>query len=162
VETILVQRAIAREFLPGLHERLASLGVTLHAGAAARTVFAASSIHLPPVAEGDYDREWLSLDCNVEVVEDLESALAHIRTHGTGHSDAILTEDMDQAGEFVRRVDSAAVYVNASTRFTDGGQFGLGAEVAVSTQKLQARGPVSLEGLTSSKWIAAGRYAVRR
>jgi glutamate-5-semialdehyde dehydrogenase len=162
VETILVQRAIAREFLPRLHERLASLGVTLHAGAAARTVFAAASIHPTPVADGDYDREWLSLDCNVEVVENLEAALLHIQTHGTGHSDAILSEDMAQAEEFVRRVDSAAVYVNASTRFTDGGQFGLGAEVAVSTQKLQARGPVSLEGLTSSKWIATGRYAVRR
>ncbi|MDR2076335.1 MAG: glutamate-5-semialdehyde dehydrogenase [Desulfovibrio sp.] len=161
VETILVQRPIAREFLPKLHGRLAPLGVTLHAGEAARPLFAAASIRLPPVAEGDYDREWLSLDCNVEVVEDLEAALLHIRTHGTGHSDAILTEDMDQAGEFTRRVDSAAVYVNASTRFTDGGQFGLGAEVAVSTQKLHARGPVSLEGLTTSRWIATGRYSLR-
>ena len=95
------------------------------------------------------------------MVEDLEAALLHIRRHGTGHSDAILTEDMDQAEEFVRRVDSAAVYVNASTRFTDGGQFGLGAEAAVSTQKLHARGPVGLEGLTTCKWIASGRYTVR-
>jgi glutamate-5-semialdehyde dehydrogenase len=161
VETILVQRAIAPEFLPKLYRRLAPLGVVLHAGAAARPLFAACSIPLPPVEEGDYDKEWLSLDCNVEVVEDLESALEHIRSHGTGHSDAILTEDMEQADIFIRRVDSAAVYVNASTRFTDGGQFGLGAEVAVSTQKLHARGPVGLEGLTTWRWIATGRYATR-
>jgi glutamate-5-semialdehyde dehydrogenase len=161
VETILVQRAIAPEFLPRLHGRLTPLGVTLHAGATARPLFAAASIDLPPVEEGEYDREWLSLDCNVEAVEDLDAAVLHIRTHGTGHSDAILTEDMAQAEDFIRRVDSAAVYVNASTRFTDGGQFGLGAEVAVSTQKLHARGPVGLEGLTSCKWIATGRYTVR-
>jgi glutamate-5-semialdehyde dehydrogenase len=161
VETILVQQDIAREFLPRLHQHLSPLGVILHAGTAARPIFEAASLRLPPTAEGDYDREWLSLDCNVEATQDLESAVAHIQAHGTGHSDAILTEDMAQAEEFIRRVDSAAVYVNASTRFTDGGQFGLGAEVAVSTQKLHARGPVSLEGLTSYKWIAKGSYTLR-
>lgn len=103
----------------------------------------------------------LSLDLNVKLVADMDEAIDHIRTHGTQHSDAILTRNIRNAARFVRQVDSSAVYVNASTRFTDGGQFGLGAEVAVSTQKLHARGPMGLEALTTYKWIAWGDDTLR-
>ena len=109
----------------------------------------------------DYDDEWLSLDLNVLLVDDIDQAIDHIRTHGTNHSDAILTRSLSSAEHFVRAVDSSAVYVNASTRFTDGGQFGLGAEVAVSTQKLHARGPMGLDALTTYKWIGYGDDLVR-
>lgn len=162
VETVLVLRPVAGTFLPMLAKRGADIGVTLHAGPAAQAVFVAAGLAVEPVRPGDYEKEWLSLDCNVEVVDSLDEAIAHIRAHGTAHSDAILTEDMAAADRFVREVDSAAVYVNASTRFTDGGQFGLGAEVAVSTQKLHARGPLGLEALTTYKWIGSGRYTVRK
>lgn len=111
--------------------------------------------------EGDYDDEWLSLDLNVKLVADMDEAIAHIRMHGTQHSDAILTRSTGNAARFVKQVDSSAVYVNASTRFTDGAQFGLGAEVAVSTQKLHARGPMGLEALTTYKWIAWGDDTLR-
>lgn len=162
VETILAHRKIAEVFLPKLAKRCDALGIILHAGSAAQTVLQTSGLKIQPVQPGDYEKEWLSLDCNVEVVDSLEQAIDHIRTHGTAHSDAILTEDMLMADIFVREVDSAAVFVNASTRFTDGGQFGLGAEVAVSTQKLHARGPLGLEALTTYKWIGTGRYTIRQ
>lgn len=114
-----------------------------------------------PLKPEELDNEFLSLDLNVVVVENMDGAIAHIREHGTQHSDAILTCDMHNAARFVNEVDSAAVYVNASTRFTDGGQFGLGAEVAVSTQKLHARGPMGLEALTTYKWIGFGDGTIR-
>lgn len=114
-----------------------------------------------PVNAEQYDDEYLSLDLNVKVVADLDDAIAHIREHGTQHSDAILTRTLRNADRFVNEVDSSAVYVNASTRFTDGGQFGLGAEVAVSTQKLHARGPMGLEALTTYKWIGYGDDTIR-
>ncbi|MCI4183772.1 gamma-glutamyl-phosphate reductase, partial [Dickeya dianthicola] len=113
------------------------------------------------VAAENYDDEWLSLDLNVKLAADIDDAIDHIREHGTQHSDAILTRSLSRAGQFVREVDSSAVYVNATTRFTDGGQFGLGAEVAVSTQKLHARGPMGLEALTTYKWIGYGDDLVR-
>lgn len=160
VETALVHRDIAAVFLPRLAARLAAHGVTLHASAGALPWLEGAG-NVTPSLPGEYDQEWLTLDLNVHVVADLEEALAHIREHGSGHSDAILTESMEQAECFVRSVDSAAVYVNASTRFTDGGQFNLGAEVAISTQKLHARGPMGLDALTTYKWIGVGNYSVR-
>ncbi len=111
--------------------------------------------------EDDYRDEWLSLDLNIKGVADLAAAVEHIREYGTQHSDGILTESYQHAQDFVTQVDSSAVYVNASTRFTDGGQFGLGAEVAVSTQKLHARGPMGLEALTTYKWICWGDNTLR-
>ena len=105
-----------------------------------------------PALHGDFNREWLSLVLGIRVVADLDTALAHIQMNSTGHSDGILTSDETRADEFIRSVDSAAVYVNASTRFTDGGQLGLGAEVAISTQRLHARGPMALEALTRRKF----------
>lgn len=109
----------------------------------------------------DFDTEWLSLVLGLKVVDGLEDAIRHIAAHSTGHSDGILTGDADNARRFVAEVDSAAVYVNASTRFTDGAQLGLGAEVAVSTQRLHARGPMGLRELTSYKWVISGDYHIR-
>ncbi len=109
-----------------------------------------------------FDTEWLSLVLGIKVVEGLDEALAHIAAHSTGHSDGILTENAEHAARFINEVDSAAVYVNASTRFTDGSQFGLGAEVAISTQRLHARGPMALRELTTYKWVGRGDYLVRK
>lgn len=114
-----------------------------------------------PAGPGDFDTEWLSLVLGLKVVDSLDEALAHIAAHSTGHSEGILTGDEANAKRFVAEVDSAVVYVNASTRFTDGGQFGLGAEVAISTQRLHARGPMGLRELTTYKWVAVGDYHVR-
>ncbi|EPY6133843.1 glutamate-5-semialdehyde dehydrogenase [Salmonella enterica subsp. enterica] len=159
VETLLVHQDIAERFLPALSKQMAESGVTLHGD---ETVM---QLHGPakmvPLKPEELDNEFLSLDLNVVVVENMDGAIAHIREHGTQHSDAILTSDMHNAARFVNEVDSAAVYVNASTRFTDGGQFGLGAEVAVSTQKLHARGPMGLEALTTYKWLGFGDGTIR-
>ncbi|EOK0023412.1 gamma-glutamyl-phosphate reductase, partial [Shigella flexneri] len=157
----LVNKNIADSFLPALSKQMAESGVTLHADAAALTQLQAGPAKVVAVKAEEYDDEFLSLDLNVKIVSDLDDAIAHIREHGTQHSDAILTRDMRNAQRFVNEVDSSAVYVNASTRFTDGGQFGLGAEVAVSTQKLHARGPMGLEALTTYKWIGIGDYTIR-
>ena len=114
------------------------------------------------VTEQALRQEWGSLDLNVVVVEDMDAAIAHIREYGPQHSESIFTDNQRLATQFINQVDAAAVYVNASTRFTDGGQFGLGAEVAVSTQKLHARGPMGLEALTSYKWVCVGDYTSRK
>ena len=111
--------------------------------------------------ETDFDTEWLSLVLSLKVVNDLDEAIDHIALHSSAHSDGILTRDINHANCFIAEVDSAAVYVNASTRFTDGGEFGLGAEVAVSTQRLHARGPMGLRELTTYKWVGVGDYHVR-
>jgi len=161
VETLLVHQHIAERFLPALSQQMAQSGVTLHADAGALTLLKAGPAKVEEVTAEQYDDEFLSLDLNVKVVADLDDAIAHIRAHGTQHSDAILTRTLSNANRFVNEVDSSAVYVNASTRFTDGGQFGLGAEVAVSTQKLHARGPMGLEALTTYKWVGFGDDTIR-
>lgn len=161
VETLLVHQNIAGRFLPVLSQQMAQSGVTLHADEAALTQLQAGPANVVAVKAQEYEDEFLSLDLNVKIVSDLDEAIGHIREHGTQHSDAILTRDMHNANRFVNEVDSSAVYVNASTRFTDGGQFGLGAEVAVSTQKLHARGPMGLEALTTYKWIGFGDDTIR-
>ncbi|HEP0586320.1 TPA: glutamate-5-semialdehyde dehydrogenase [Klebsiella aerogenes] len=160
-ETLLVHRNIADTFLPALSKQMAESGVTLHADPAALPLLQNGPAKVEPVKAEQYDDEYLSLDLNVKVVADLDEAIAHIRAHGTQHSDAILTRTLRHANRFINEVDSSAVYVNASTRFTDGGQFGLGAEVAVSTQKLHARGPMGLEALTTYKWIGFGDDTIR-
>lgn len=161
VETLLVHQGIAARFLPALSERMAERGVTLHADANALEMLQAGPAQVVAVKAEEYDNEFLSLDLSVKIVTDLDDAIDHIRQHGTQHSDAILTRTLRNAGRFINEVDSSAVYVNASTRFTDGGQFGLGAEVAVSTQKLHARGPMGLEALTTYKWIGYGDDTIR-
>lgn len=162
LDTVLVHQAIAGRFIPLLVERLAADGVVFRASPAALLVLGERFANcVQPAGQQDFDTEWLSLVLGIEVVGGLEDALAHIAAHSTAHSDGILTGDAEQARRFVAAVDSAAVYVNASTRFTDGGQLGLGAEVAISTQRLHARGPMGLRELTTYKWVIEGDYAVR-
>ena len=162
LDTALVHRAVAAQFLPGLVDRLAQDGVTFRADASALP-YLGHPAHPAVSLAGpeDFDTEWLSLVLGLRVVDSLDEAIDHISTHSTGHSDGILTQDQNNARRFVAEVDSAAVYVNASTRFTDGGQLGLGAEVAVSTQRLHARGPMGLRELTTYKWVIAGDYHTR-
>ena len=161
LETLLVQRSIADAFLPKLVEALKEKNVKLHADSTALFLLQKAGANVVPLQEESLKQEWLSLDLNVVIVDDLTQAVAHIRQYGSQHSDSILTSSQKLAQQFIAQVDSAAVYVNASTRFTDGGQFGLGAEVAVSTQKLHARGPMGLEALTTYKWVCVGDYSIR-
>lgn len=162
LDTVLVHEKIAAPFLTAAAERLQDAGVRLRLDDQAQRILGVDENKGREAAqEGDFDREWLSLVLGVRVVDGLDSALEHIWQHSTFHSDGILTENQTNADKFVAAVDSAAVYVNASTRFTDGSQFGLGGEVAISTQRLHARGPIGLEGLTTYKWIVEGDYTVR-
>lgn len=156
LDTLLVHEKIAETLIPKIVKRLEPDGVTF------KLDQKASQYAIGEVAgSGDWDKEWLSLVLGIRVVTGIEEAVAHIRKHSTGHSDGILTENRELAEKFVRQVDSSTVYVNASTRFTDGSQFGLGAEVAISTQKLHARGPMGLQELTTYKWVVIGNYQVR-
>lgn len=161
LETLLVQRTIATQFLPKLAQHLSAKRVKFHADPTALAILQSIQADVEPIQAHQLCQEWLSYDLNVVIVDDIEQAIAHIREYGSQHSDGILTGSQQLAQQFVAQVDSAAVYVNASTRFTDGGQFGLGAEVAVSTQKLHARGPMGLEALTTYKWVCVGDYCVR-
>lgn len=161
VETLLVHEKVAAEFLPLLSDHMAADNVTLHADPAALALLKNGPAKTEAVTEAQLSDEWLSLDLNVVIVKDIDGAIEHIRHYGTQHSESILTQSMSQADYFVSNIDSSAVYVNASTRFTDGGQFGLGAEVAVSTQKLHARGPMGLAALTTYKWIGVGNHTIR-
>lgn len=160
LDTVLVHADIAADFLPRMADRLSANAVELRAEARALALLDGQP-NVQPAAEGDFDQEWLSLILGVKVVDDLDEALAHIQAHSTEHSDGILTRTPEHATRFLDEIDSAAVYVNASTRFTDGGALGLGAEVAVSTQKLHARGPMALEALTTYKWIIEGDGHIR-
>ncbi|MGH2536305.1 MAG: glutamate-5-semialdehyde dehydrogenase [Candidatus Promineifilaceae bacterium] len=162
LDTLLVHRTVAASFLPPLAARLAQSGVEFRAAGEALALLAqAGNAAVLPAGPDDFDQEWLSLKLGVKLVSGLDEAIEHIQRHSTEHSDSILTNSRENAERFVAEVNSAAVYVNASTRFTDGGQFGLGAEVAVSTQKLHARGPMGLEELTTYKWIGIGDGHVR-
>lgn len=161
VETLLVHEAVSGEFLTAALPALAAAGVTVHGDVATGRAGAAVGVPVVPATEGDWATEYLSLDLAVRVVADLETALGHIRTWGTGHTEAVVTADLAVARRFCSGVDAAAVMVNASTRFTDGEQFGLGAEVGISTQKLHARGPMGLADLTTTTWIVTGDGQVR-
>ncbi len=155
-ESLLVHADVAQEFLPRVVSALQEAGVTVHGDAA----FA----RLPgvePATEEDHGREYLSLDISAAVVPDLDAAIAHIRRHSSGHTEAIVTRSQQAARRFTAAVDSAAVLVNASTRFTDGGEFGFGAEIGISTQKLHARGPMGLPEMTSTKYVVTGDGHVR-
>ena len=155
-ESLLVHADIADTFVPRVVAALQEAGVTVHGDAA----FAAYD-GVVPATEEDWDTEYLSLDISAAVVPDLDAAIAHIRRHSSGHTEAILTEDLGAARRFTAAVDSAAVLVNASTRFTDGGEFGFGAEIGISTQKLHARGPMGLMEMTSTKFVVTGDGHVR-
>jgi glutamate-5-semialdehyde dehydrogenase len=164
LDTVLVHRAVASAFLPKVADRLAQSGVELRATEEACRILEAqgtAAAKVVPAGPDDFDTEWLALILGVKVVGGLDEAIEHVQQHSTEHSDSILTNDLANALRFVNEINSAAVYVNASTRFTDGGEFGLGAEVAVSTQKLHARGPMGLEELTTYKWVGFGSGQIR-
>ena len=159
LDTLLVHENIAAQFLPMIVERM-SENVTFVAEPKAKALMAQAK-QIRDAGEGDFDTEWLSYTLGVKVVADVKEAIDHMRVHNASHSDAIMTNSLQNSELFINSVGSAAVYVNAATRFTDGAQFGLGAEVAVSTQKLHARGPMGLEELTSYKWVGKANYLAR-
>jgi len=157
-ETLLVHRDIAEAFLPRVLTALREAGVTIHGDGA---VQAAGGADVVPVTDEDWAAEYLSLDIAAGVVDSVDDAIAHIRQWGSGHTEAIVTNSLSAAQSFVMGCDSAAVMVNASTRFTDGEQFGFGAEIGISTQKLHARGPMGLPELTSTTWVVHGNGQIR-
>ena len=156
-ETVLVHRGAAAEFLPSLLQALSAVGVRVHGDAAT----ASYDVAVVPATDDDWAREYLSLDLAVAVVDSLDVALEHIRRWGSGHTEAILTRSQPSARRFTAEVDAAVVMVNASTRFTDGEQFGFGAEIGISTQKLHARGPMGLRELTTTKYVVVGDGQIR-
>jgi len=156
VETILVHKNIAKKFLPAMAKRLSSKGVELRGCETTRKIIEAKA-----ASEEDWSTEYLDLILAIKIVETIDEAIEHIQKYSTGHSEAILTENYSNARNFTTSIDAAAVYVNASTRFTDGEQFGFGGEIGISTQKLHARGPVGLKELTTYKYIVLGNYRVR-
>ncbi len=159
-ETLLVHREAAGEFLPGALTALAGAGVVIHGDERTRAL-APDGIDVIPATDIDWATEYLALEIAVRVVDDLDAAVEHIRTWSSGHTEAIVTQDLRASEQFIAGLDSAAIMVNASTRFTDGGQFGLGAEIGISTQKLHARGPMGLTELTTTTWIVHGQGHVR-
>lgn len=160
-ETFLVHADIADEFLPAALAALDEAGVTIHADRRMRAYAEAEGVSFADVTDDDWAAEYYSLDIAAGVVDSLDDAVAHIRRWSTGHTEAIVTEDQSAARAFVAQVDAAAVMVNASTRFTDGGEFGFGAEIGISTQKLHARGPMGLTELTSTKYVVTGDGHIR-
>ncbi len=183
LDCLLVHSQIAQTYLPSIAEEWAKAGVEMHCDEQAMAILksfvlskvareldtelaeavleTASSLKLVPAVDGDWGREFLSLKAAIKVVDSLDEALEHIEKYGSGHSEAIVTEDYSAAMRFLNEVDAACVYANASTRFTDGSQFGLGAEIGISTQKFHARGPMGLKELTSYKWIIFGSGQIR-
>jgi glutamate-5-semialdehyde dehydrogenase len=163
LDTVLVHPEVAQEFLPNMATRLAKSGVQLRATSEAMDILEKfqHEAEVVPAGPDDFDQEWLDLILGVHLVADVDEAIAFIQAHSTEHSESIITNDWHHANKFVNELSSSAVFVNASTRFNDGGQFGLGAEVAVSTQKLHARGPMGLEELTTYKWIGYGDGHIR-
>ena len=161
IETLLVHRDVAAEFLPRVLRRLRDAGVELHADGRARAAAGELAGSLLDATDEDWDTEFLAMVLAVGVVDSVEDAIAHVNDHGSGHSEAIVTESVDSARAFQLGVDAACVYVNASTRFTDGGVFGMGAEIGNSTQKLHARGPIGMRELCTYKYLVEGSGQVR-
>ena len=161
-ESLLVHKAVAKEFLPMLHKRFSTeKDVLLHGDGATAEILGNTTDHFVDATEEDWGKEYLDYQMSVKVVNSIDEAINHINRYNTGHSEAIVTKDYDKAQLFLNAVDAACVYVNASTRFTDGNEFGFGAEVGISTQKLHARGPMGLEALTSNKYIVYGSGQIR-
>ena len=160
-ETLLVHAAVAADFLPKALVALAGAGVVLHVAPEVAGPAEAAGAAYQLASEADYATEWHRLEMNVRTVPDLDAALTHIRANGTMHTEVIVTESRSAARRFTAEVDAAVVMVNASSRFTDGGQFGMGAEIGISTQKLHARGPMALPELTTTKWIVEGDGQIR-
>jgi len=163
LDTVLVHQQVAGSLVPRLIDALRQEGVSFRVDEnLMQSLYLSMDDTVQPAGHEDFDTEWLSLVLGIRQVNGLDEAIQHIAAHSTGHSDGVLTDNEENARRFTREVDSAVVYVNASTRFTDGGQLGLGAEVAVSTQRLHARGPMALRELTTFKWVVEGDYQVRK
>lgn len=160
-ESILIDEEVAEVFLPTLLMALARAGVVIHADAPAAAIASAHGIETAAATEEDWGTEYLDMEISVKCVTGVEEAIAHINTYGTGHSESIISQDVSAVDAFQRQVDAAVVYANASTRFTDGGEFGLGAEIGISTQKLHARGPMGAAALTSVKYLVSGEGQIR-
>lgn len=160
-ETLLVHKDIASTFIPALLSEYKRLGVTIHGSPAFAEHCESSDVNFEPVTDSDWGAEYYSLDIAAGIVDSIDEAIAHIQKWSTGHTEAIVSQDVEATRRFVAAIDSAAVMVNASTRFTDGGEFGFGAEIGISTQKLHARGPMGLLELTSSKYIVTGEGQIR-
>ena len=160
-ESLLVHRSIAATFLPKVLAQLGAAGVTVHGDAEVEPFAQAAGAAYSLATDEDFALEYLSLDISARIVDSLDEALAHVQRYGTGHTEAIVTEDRAAARRWTAEVDAAAVMVNASTRFTDGGEFGFGAEIGISTQKLHARGPMGLAELTTTKWVVEGDGQIR-
>jgi glutamate-5-semialdehyde dehydrogenase len=161
-ESLLVHRSVASRFLPVVFAELASAGVTIHGDAETEPYAKEAGAPFTQALEQDFACEYLSLDISVKIVDSLDEALAHVQRYSTGHTEAIVTEDRGAARRWVAEVDAAVVMVNASTRFTDGAEFGFGAEIGISTQKLHARGPMGLRELTTTKWVVEGDGQIRQ
>lgn len=161
LETILVNRKVSDEFLPRLMHAFKEKGVTVHGTAEFQNAAEQCGAKFEPATDDDWSSEYYSLDIAASVVDSIEDAINHIQKWSTGHTEAIVTEDKERADLFVAAIDSAAVMVNASTRFTDGGEFGFGAEIGISTQKLHARGPMGLAEITSFKYVVTGNGQIR-
>ncbi len=155
-ESLVVHRSVAGEALPAIKSKLDEKNVQLYGDEAACSI-----IDISPASEDDWGTEYLDYKMSVKIVEDVDDAIAHINKYSTGHSEAIITNDYNSAQKFTKLVNSSSVYVNASTRFTDGGQFGFGAEIGISTQKLHARGPIGLPELTTTKFVIRGNGQIR-
>jgi len=160
-ESLLVHEAVAEAFLPKILADLGSAGVTLHAAEEVGPYAAAAGAAYQPATDEDFGTEWHALDLSVRIVPSLDAAMDHIRSYGTQHTEVIVTQDRAAARRFTAEVDAAVVVVNASSRFTDGGEFGFGAEIGISTQKLHARGPMALPELTTTKWVVEGDGQIR-
>jgi glutamate-5-semialdehyde dehydrogenase len=161
METLLVDKAVAEKFLPVIDRRLAENKVQLRADDATRALLQPATCNLQPATEADWSTEYNDYVLNVRVVDGVREAIDHINHYGSSHSDSIVTSHESRAKQFLAEVDAAAVYWNASTRFTDGGEFGMGAEIGISTDKIGARGPMGLEELTTYKWIGIGNGQLR-
>ncbi len=162
LDTLLVHTDMAKRYLPLVAAEWTKAGVEMHCDERALAILKPNtSLKLVPATDEDWGKEFLSLVAAIKVVDSLDEALEHIEHYGSGHSEAIITEEYGAAMRFLNEVDAACVYANTSTRFTDGGQFGLGAEVGISTQKMHARGPLGVKELTTYKWIIFGSGQVR-
>jgi glutamate-5-semialdehyde dehydrogenase len=158
METLLIEKAIAPTLLPQVAKALRTKGVELRVDETGASILGDD---ITAATSADWDTEFLDLICAVRVVDGVEGAIAHINTHGSGHTDSIVTENETTARRFQQEVDSSTVFWNASTRFSDGGEFGMGAEIGISTDKIGARGPMGLEELTTYKWIGEGNGLTR-
>jgi glutamate-5-semialdehyde dehydrogenase len=162
LDSVLIHKDIAAQFLPLMGEELNKSAVEMHCDERSLVILSKNpKLKLKKAVAEDWGKEFLALIAAIKVVDSLDEALGHIEKYGSGHSEAIITEDYSAGMRFLNEVDAACVYINASTRFTDGGQFGLGAEVGISTQKFHARGPLGLREITTYKWIIFGNGQVR-